>query len=156
MLGGRAFDSFEVGTVEHDLYVMQRIRACGLQDVVMGAEETAEAFAERLLWQLIAEGKVLELIAGWLVPAGTDPLKWSPSLALQTAAHLGSLTDEEDKAVVRVLILQMLGDFFARGMVRSWRSSGSSPGANHPAGGKKGAPRTPGSEGRTIPSGIGG
>lgn len=138
---GRDYVSFARGTAEHQLHTMALIRECGLRDLKLQDGEAPDAFATRLLDQLIGARLVFELLACWLVPAdwrerieplvreGYEPtpgLAWTPEFAQETAGVFRRLTDEREIADLHVLILELLIDFFARGTSSLWSSGGSS------------------------------
>lgn len=130
-IGDRTFVPIQEGTLRQDLRYMELVSQLGLQSLYKRPEETAEEYAMRLLGEIVAAGTVLEILGTLLVPAGTDPEKWTPQMAKETAAYFGSLTKPEDKAAVHAQVLTLLLDFFERGMV-SLKTSRKSSGAAHP------------------------
>jgi hypothetical protein len=125
LLGGRTFIPITESTVEHDLYFHGLAGQAGLR-FEKHEHESAGDFAERLLEETIQSGKALELLGCLVVPEETGLEGWSPEEARETAAFIGKLTGEEDKALVRALILSLLMDFFRCGLASIWTSAKSS------------------------------
>jgi len=126
-LGGRSFVQMtKDSTVQHDLWLMQRSTEAGLAGAQIWSGETPEAFAQRLLEMAIKSGVALELLGGLLVPEGTLPEQWTPEMAAETTLHLGRISVAEEKQAIYRLILTLLIDFFAAGLISSVRSRSSS------------------------------
>jgi hypothetical protein len=121
ILGGRAFVSVIESTVEHDLYFHGIAGRAGLR-FEKGEHESPEDFAARILDETIQSGKALELIGCLMVPEDVGVEGWTPEEAQKTAAFIGQLRGEEDKARVRALILSLLMDFFRCGLASIWTS----------------------------------
>ena len=128
VLGGRTFLSVTESTVEHDLYFHGLAGRAGLR-FEKGEDESAEDFAARILEETVQSGKALELLGCLLVPQEVGVEGWTPEEARKTAAFIGQLRGEEDKACVRALILSLLISFFGCGLASIWTSPKSSGGA---------------------------
>lgn len=113
--GDKEFDTFALGTAEHDNWVRARTYRAGLHNLEINRGEAYEEFAERILLELCAAEVTFDLIASWLVPVGKTGKDWTPALARETAAYLRSLTDPDDKRRIDDMILTLLIDFFAKG-----------------------------------------
>lgn len=139
ILGGRTFLSVTESTVEHDLYFHGLAGRAGLR-FEKHEDESAEDFAARILEETIQSGQALELLGCLLVPEELGVEGWSPEEAHKTAAFIGQLRGEEDKAQVRALILSLLIGFFGCGLASIWTSPGSF--RPHPPGASPGIPRS--------------
>ena len=128
VLGGRTFLSVTESTVEHDLYFHGLAGRAGLR-FEKGEDESPEDFAARILEETIQSGKALELLGCLLVPEEVGVEGWTPEEARRTAAFIGQLRGEADKAGVRALILSLLISFFGCGLASIWTSQKSSSGA---------------------------
>jgi hypothetical protein len=127
VLGGRTFLSVTESTVEHDLYFHGIAGRAGLR-FEKHEEESVEAFSARILAETIQSGKALELLGCLLVPEEIGVEGWTPEEARRTAAFIGQLRGEEDKARVRALILSLIIGFFGCGLASVWTSPRSSSG----------------------------
>lgn len=127
VLGGRTFLSVTESTVEHDLYFHGIAGRAGLR-FEKGEDESVEEFASRILAELIQSGQALELLGCLIVPEEVGVEGWTPEEARRTAAFIGQLRKEEDKAHVRALILSLLIGFFGCGLASIWTSPKSSSG----------------------------
>ncbi len=125
ILGGRAFVSVTESTVEHDLYFHGLAGRAGLR-FEKYEHESPEDFAARILEETVQSGKTLELLGCLLVPEEVSAEGWTPEDARKTAAFIGQLRGEEDKARVRALILSLLIGFFGCGLASIWTSPKSS------------------------------
>ena len=132
VLGGRTFVPVSESTVEHDYHFLALLHRAGLGDVELLPGETGGVFAERILRQVIASGQVRPLLGCLLVPepaAGTPTRPpgelWTPEMGQDTARYLGGLIEEQDKAMVRSLVISLLIDFFQSGL-SSLRASATS------------------------------
>src|SRR6266568_3512535 len=85
--------------------------------------ETAEQFAERLLFMVIDSGKVFQLLGCMLLPLGVPDEKWTPEEAERTADFLRVLRDPQDKSDVQSLVVSLLVGFFSEGLRSSSASS---------------------------------
>jgi len=124
-IGGRAFVPITESTVEHDLYFHGLAGRAGLR-FEKHEHESAADFGERVLEETIQSGKALELVGCLIVPEEVGVDDWTPEEARKTAAFIGKLRGEEDKARVRALILSLLMDFFRCGLASIWTSPKSS------------------------------
>ena len=136
VLGGRTFLSVTESTIEHDLYFHALAGRAGLR-FEKGDEESPEDFAARILDELVQSGQTLELLGCLLVPEEVGVEGWTPDEARRTAAFIGQLRGEADKARVRSLVLSLLIGFFGCGLASVWtspRSSRNQPAADTGAG----------------------
>lgn len=131
-LGGRAFVSVGESTLAHDIRFVELVAKAGLSAFSLRDGEPAEDFARRLMDQLMATGRALDLLACLMVPEpeeGTAPgSTWTLDLAAETARFLGALTDPGDKGQIHALLAELLRDFFESGLVSLTSSRPSSPG----------------------------
>lgn len=125
-IAGRTFVLAGQTTIAHDLHAMALVRKAGLEELRLLPGETTEGLARRVLYQAVESGVALELLGALVVPEERDPLTWSVELGHETAAFLGSLSSDGDKAVVNGLIASALADFL-RAALQS--SSGSAAGS---------------------------
>lgn len=134
---GRAFLTVQETTVEQDFLFLELTREAGLDSLTIVAEETPEAFSERILGALVSKRAVLKILALFLVPPSLTkrrrfgrsevaPRTWTPEVAEETAVFLGSLKSPEDKAKVRSLVLTLLIHFFESGIDSLWTTETSS------------------------------
>jgi len=129
-LGGQQYRPIKCSTIEHDFWLMDRVRAAGLDAIALQDDETHEQFAERLLQTIIVSGTAFELLGGFLLRHPHGDLDWSPAMATDTANALRKITAPEEKAVIRGIIVGMLLDFFAAGLIVLSSSQKSSIGPN--------------------------
>jgi hypothetical protein len=127
VLGGRPFVALTETTVEHDLYFHGLAGRAGLR-FEKWEEESAEEFAGRILEEVIQSGQTLDLLGCLLVPKEIGVEGWSPEEGRKTAAFIGQLRGDEDKARVRALILSLLIGFFGCGLASIRTSPRSSSG----------------------------
>ncbi len=135
LLGGRAFVSVTESTIEHDLYFHTIAGRAGLR-FEKYEDETPENFATRVLAETIQSGQALELLGCLIVPEEIGIEGWTAEEARRTAAFVGQLRAEEDKARVRAMILSLLIGFFGCGLasiMTSPRSSGGRPKPSSPS-----------------------
>lgn len=117
MLGGRLFREPAKSTIAHDAWVMDQVRATGLERLQRRPDEAWEDFGIRLTETVLSSGRALDLLAGLLVPAECDDLQWTPAMAREVAAFLGNLSEPADKETVHVLIGRLVAGFFAEGVL---------------------------------------
>ena len=116
-LGGREFVPVLTSTIEHDYWLMTKIRATGLNEIAKGADETPEEFMLRLLHEVIDSGVAFELLGGLLLPMpSAAPESWTPELAIETAEFIKHLTAPADKATVQAQMISLLVGFFENGL----------------------------------------
>lgn len=127
-LGGRQFRAAAVMTLEHDWYVMGRVREAGLDSLPMREGEPAEEYAYRMLTALETSPRIAELCAAGLVPVELPDEKWSPGVADEVALTIRAIVDDEEKAVVRRILLSWLIPFLQSGLARLTVSRSSSDG----------------------------
>ena len=137
-LGGRTFLTMQESTVKQDLTFLALIHDAGIEEIQMQGDEAPGDYALRLLNTVVGTGVLLPLLGCLLVPAELVPRKrrwqrrhlagevWTPELGDATAAFLGELRGEEDKAKIRSLILTLLLHFFESGITSLWTSQTSS------------------------------
>jgi hypothetical protein len=125
-LGGRDFEPMTVTTIEHDFWLMSRIRAAGLDAIEKGAEESPEEFVARIMHQVIDSGSAFEVLGGMLIPAQLPPQEWTPAIADETAKFIRELTDPIDKTKVQSQMIAILIGFFANGLTSLTTSRKSS------------------------------
>ncbi len=125
-IGGRRFVDVDETTVRHDLHAWSIVRSAGLEQLTKRDDEEPAEFGERLMARLVETGAAIRLVACGLVPEGTPSLGWTPEIAAETEAFLGSVHLPEDKARVRSLMLGVLADFLAEGIVRPRTTPSSS------------------------------
>lgn len=115
-LGGRKFTRLDSGTVEHDFWMMAQIREAGLHQISFTPGSDVEEVVDELLGRCLSSGKAVLLLSGLLLPEGMTPQEWKPEVALEIAAHIGKITDTEEKAQLRPLVASMLIGFFKTGL----------------------------------------
>ena len=113
LLGGKAFQILEEGTIRFDFHVEQTLRRLGLDLIEKRTEETPEQFADRLFREMIDTGSALEVVALFLSPVGSP---WSPDGCAKIAEYIGTLTAAEDKARIKDLVVQAFMGFFRKGL----------------------------------------
>lgn len=121
-IGGAVWRVVKNSTLEHDFCALRAARAVGVSETGLLPGETAEGFAERLLYLVIDGGQVFELLGCMLLPESVPDERWTPEEAARTATFLGALRDPEDKAAVQSLVASLLIGFFSDGL----RSSSAS------------------------------
>jgi len=109
-------------TFAQDIYLMEQVRAAGLDKLQAGAHETPRTFVDRMQRELAPV--LLPIMAGLLVPDGAA---WTRDVAMETERALGATTDPAAKALLRAESAQLLAHFFATG-IASARISPSSSG----------------------------
>jgi hypothetical protein len=115
-LGGRDFAPVLTSTIEHDYWLMSKIRAAGLDQVTKREEESADAFVSRLLSEVIDSGSAFDLLGGLLLPMPLPPEGWTPECAIETAAFIKRLSLPVDKAIVQSQMISLLIGFFENGL----------------------------------------
>lgn len=125
-IGGARWRVIRNSTLEHDFSAMRAARAIGVDAAGLLPGETPEAFAERLLFQVIDSGGIFRLLGCLLLPVDVPDDHWTPEEAERTETFLKALRDPEDKTAVRGLVSSLLLGFFAEGL----RSSPPSPAAS--------------------------
>ncbi|OQB24232.1 MAG: hypothetical protein BWY10_02629 [Chloroflexi bacterium ADurb.Bin180] len=119
-IGGRKFQQIEDWTVEQDWWLMQRIRAAGLDSIGVRSErpdDIAISISEAIEAKLAESGLTVDLLGGLLVPEGMSPDAWTPAMAEETAAFLKRQRGREAREAVRNLAVWALVHFFANGLV---------------------------------------
>lgn len=138
ILGGRAFVHVGESTVEHDLHFLALKAQARLDSAAMAEGESYAAYAERLLDEILASGRVLPILGCLLVPEPTDGKppgdSWTPELAKETEDFLRTLKAPADKALIHGLITTVLIDFFQSGLVSLKTSATSSSASASPKG----------------------
>ena len=111
-LAGRDFRLIKHSTINHENWVMTRVRAAGLVSMKLANGENEEDFIRRLASQVWESGKAVEIMAGLLVPDALEDVQWTPQLAADMEKFIGNLFEEDDKAKVRQAIGEFLYLFF--------------------------------------------
>jgi hypothetical protein len=80
---------------------------------------------------------VLNLLGGILIFAEREDLDWTPAMAAETAAFLGSLTEPGDKQLVLSQVASLVAGFFEAGLTSftttpsfSGKAAGGQPASN--------------------------
>jgi hypothetical protein len=115
-LGGREFAPVSTSTIEHDYWLMSKIRAAGLDHVAKREEESSETFVARLLSEVIDSGSAFDLLGGLLLPMPLPKEGWSPACAIETAEFIKRLSLPDDKAIVQSQMISLLIGFFESGL----------------------------------------
>jgi len=126
VLAGHAFAPLLVSTIEHDFWLMARIRAARLDALTKAEDESAEEFVSRILHEVIDSGRAFELLGGMLIPENVPAEQWTPELAAETAAFIRTLTDPADKARLQSQLISLLIGFFENGLTSLTTSPKSS------------------------------
>jgi hypothetical protein len=123
-IGGRKFKPIKNSTFAHDIWIMERIKATGLDTLRIEPEESSDDFIDRIGTKAMSGGMqlVLELIAGVLMPDEIDSSAWTPEIAKATTKFFGDLTEESEKAKVRAQIGGWLYFFFLSAIESSMTS----------------------------------
>ena len=124
--GGQTFVEMDETTQEHDEWMSAEWRKAAIGSLVSTPGEPREAYAERLTDEMVASGKMRRMIAGMLLPAGMDPVEWTPEVAEEVAGVLAKLTDPAEKAELRARTAELLKDFFVAGLLSLSDSSAAS------------------------------
>lgn len=113
-IGGRQFKPIKNSTFAHDIWIMERVKATGLDTLRIEPEESSDDFIDRIAAKAMTGGMqlVLELIAGVLMPAEIESADWTPAIAKATTKFFGDLTEETEKSKVRAQIGGWLYFFF--------------------------------------------
>jgi len=126
-MGGRLFRAARLITAERDDWIAGRIAHSQVKKVGRLPGESEQDYGERLLEAFRASGYVSELIGGVLTPIEIEDLDWTPAVAMETAKFVGQLYEPTDKAQRDVVLLTVLIDFFANGLISSSGTASSSP-----------------------------
>ena len=116
---GRKFKPIKNSTFEHDIWIMNKVRAAGISDVTQQREETQDALIERLATIAVGSGLLMDILGGTLMPAEIDPARWTPQTGEETAAFFGKVTDELSKQKLRSQIGGLLFFFFVNALSAS-------------------------------------
>ena len=116
-LGGRQFEVIASSTIEWDVTLLNLVQACGLADVTMHAGEDPEGLARRVFRSLMASPHVFEILGCCLIPAGTDPLAWTPDMMREQAAFMRRLSTPADKDAINAHIRNIVAGFFLNAIV---------------------------------------
>lgn len=135
-LGGRTFAAAKHTTLAQDQHVQAAVAASGLFQLEREKGETPLEYATRLTATVVASGKAIRIVAGLLVPEGTEPGQWSPEMAADVERHLSGLTDPEDKRQFNAQLSSLVAGFFAAGL----QSLTTSPRYSAPPGAESGQP----------------
>jgi hypothetical protein len=90
-LGGRNFAPLGESTIEHDFYMLARLRRGGLDALVLTPDEVAEPdrASARILVEAFESGVAYDLFGGLLVPEGTAPEAWTALQGVFASAVIG-------------------------------------------------------------------
>lgn len=128
VLGGRAFAPTGASTAEHHHATWGTIHRAGLRNVTILPGENADDFTQRVLAEAMDSGYSFLLLGCFLIPEGTDPLKWSRKLRNQTARFLSRLSTPEDIAGINAALIEHIVPFMTSGLVSLWTSGTYSEG----------------------------
>ena len=115
-IGGAVWRVVTNSTLEHDFCALRAAHAIAAEREGLLPGETAEAFAERLLYLVIDSGRVFELLGCMLLPEAVPDEQWTPAEAARTVTFLSALRDPQDKAAVQSLVASLLIGFFVDGL----------------------------------------
>lgn len=114
-------------TLEHDVWVMKRIRSCQLQGITIHPSETTDQFAQRVFLQCAGDPAFMELLGGLLMPADRESADWSVQMAADTGRFFMGVSDQDDKQKVKQQIVSAIIGFLALGVTSLPTSGSSSP-----------------------------
>jgi len=113
-IGGILYRKLRESTLEQDAAILKILDEQDLRVLQMADGEKAEAFALRIITDLILSGKAFPILGCFLVP---DGVKWTQEVAKETAERLREITDPEDKNKIRNALVPFLHDFFCAGLI---------------------------------------
>jgi hypothetical protein len=113
IIGGTTYNELTETTMEQDAAILREVRAVGVESFEPSEGESAEAFLERILLALIEGGQAARLLGCFLVPEGRE---WTRELAAETGDIFRRVTDPNDKATLRAILMPMLNIFFIVGL----------------------------------------
>lgn len=116
---GKRFVTLQNGTFAHDIWLTKKIREAGLANIKIEDSETEDVFIDRIAKTAFESGEALHMLGGLLIPAGTDPRKWTPQMAQESADFFGNVTDPQSKQVLRTQIASALFYFFLSALASS-------------------------------------
>lgn len=116
LLGGKPYVRCENSTLQHDIFLMNHIRAADVLELSLPEGSTGDDYAAEMLGRLAAYEKFNELLGCLLIPAELAGA-WTPAVCRATAAHIASLTEQEDKATLNAVLADLLIGFFRAGRV---------------------------------------
>lgn len=125
-ISGIKFRSVMQSTMEHDMWMMAKLRKAGLDELAVKPDETVNDYAVRLLHEVIASGEAMLLLGGLLIPNTQGDLEWTPQLAEKSAEILRAVSDPVEKSVIHSAIISMLSGFFVLGIGSYDRTNGAS------------------------------
>src|SRR4051812_27600343 len=97
-------------TVEHDDWLLGRLHEAGMTHLEVGENEAAEDWARRVISELAASGRTMLVLAGLVMPENAT--RWTPALAVESAAAIGAASDPESRSTVHGLLIGSLIGFF--------------------------------------------
>lgn len=126
---GRSFRMIGLRTIENDFTSMNLIRGARLDAVEVGDDEPPEDFAARLYERAIADEQVFSLLGCMLIPEELNDLSWTKLVMAQTADHLRTVNDIDEKRQIQRAVVSMIAGFFRSGLasLRTSRRSSSRP-----------------------------
>lgn len=123
---GRKYKHIGVSTLRRDIFTEGQLLRAGVSRMELLPEETPDEFAQRVLRTAYTNGDVLLLMGCLLIPAESDPLKWTEDLARETADFLGAVVADEDKLTVRAQVVSAIQGFIEAGLVALMISASAS------------------------------
>lgn len=114
-LDGVLYHQIADTTVEQDDIVLREIRTLDKQALEPAAGEDAKDYSLRILSLVIQEGRAARILGATLIEDGAK--EWTPEMASRVAQRIRSTTDPAEKAAIRDLMVPLLADFFALGLL---------------------------------------
>jgi hypothetical protein len=127
-LGGRAFRRIVKRSVVQDECFTELVEQAGLKNPDIGPTEKLQDYSERIFGALHRARLLRPMIAVLILPAEVEePLtdERFRAIAAETAVHLGTLEEPEDKARFYALVAELLVPFYRTGLASWARSAGS-------------------------------
>ncbi len=116
ILAGYEFEVIDDGPWDRVPFMKLHADRAGVDREFQQPNESADAFAERLIMMLAAHLCLWPLLATQVVPAGRP---WSATEARRIGHFLEELTTPEDKRVVGDLAHKLFGELLERGMAHA-------------------------------------
>lgn len=133
-IAGRRYQPVGESTLEHDFWLLERLRRAGLDAIAVDPGADFDATARKIVTDAFAAGVAFDLLGGVLVPEGTPGEAWTPELAAETSAWAAKVADPEGKKLLQAAFVSALLGFFASGLVSFKTSPRSSSGPGEGAG----------------------
>jgi hypothetical protein len=110
VVAGRTFVPSKFTSFEQDLYIMDHIRASGLEEMPDIADsKELDKVAEGLVLSAYRSGRLFHIVAGIMEEVGVP---WTTVEAEQNARFFASLRDPKDKASIRGTLVGVILGFF--------------------------------------------